>query len=175
MPILKGKMIMHRAVNDLISMLEREIENYLELKRLMLEKRKAIIENDLKKLSGVTSQIELVIASNNQIEIGRMGLVKKLAAELKLSEPNPKLAHIARQLESPLSEKLMRLQGRAISAIKEVQRQNRMNSEMLKYCANLMDSVLRRLVEPDLREGTYGNRGEVKQRAASASLLDHHV
>lgn len=166
---------MHRAVNDLADVVEKQVNNYTELKRLVLEERKAIMANDLKKLSEVTSQIQAVIASNNRLEMGRMSLVKRLASELKLSMAKPTLAHIARRLENPLSEKLMGLRRRANAAITEVQRQARINAEMLKYCVNLMDSVLRGLVDPKPRKATYGSTGEAKRVTASVSLLDHQV
>ena len=166
---------MQRAVDDLASMLEKQIENYRKLKDLILEKRKAIVANDLKKLADATLQIEGLIGSNNQLEIGRMDLVKKLAAELKLSEPRPTLAHIAQCFEGPASEKLLELRRRATEAIRDVQRQNRINSEMLKYCAELLDSVLRRLVEAESCEPIYGSTGKAKKKIASASFLDHQM
>jgi hypothetical protein len=107
--------------------------------------------------------------------MGRIGLAKKLANELKLSPDKTTLRAIARRLGSPLSEKLMDVQRRASDAIKEVQRQNRINAEMLRYCANLMDSVVRRLVEGEPDPVTYGNTGMATRRAASASLLDQHI
>ena len=168
-------MTMQRAIDDLANTLERQIENYHELKRLVLEKRKAIMSHDLEELSSITAKIEDLIISNNRVEIGRIALVKKLAEELKISEPKPTLANIARRLESSLAGKLMALRRRAVSAIADVQRQNRINAEMLKYCANLMDSVLRRLVDPESDGSTYGSRGKMKQKLASASLLDQHI
>lgn len=166
---------MRRAGEDLAAILEKQIRNYEDLKSHILEKRKAIIANDLKGLSEITSRIENIIGSNSQLEIGRMDLVKRLAGEMKLSESKPTLREIARRFGSPLSEKLMDLRRRVISAITDVQRQNRMNAEMLRYSADLMDSVLKHLVEPEPREITYGNGGKAKQRVLSASLLDRHA
>ena len=166
---------MHRAANDLASLLEKQVKNYRELKGLILEKRKAIVSNDLKKLSDVTSQIELVIASNNRLEVNHSALVKKLAAGLKISEPKPSLIHIARRLDGPVSDKLMELRRQTASAISDVQRQNRINAEMLRYSANLIDSVLKRLVEPESHEVTYGSTGGMRQGRASASIIDHRA
>lgn len=167
--------MMNRAANDLATLLEKQIGNYRNLKELVLEKRKAIVANDLKKLSEITSRIELMIASNNRLGMDQTGLVKKLAAELKISEPTPTLAHIARRLESPLSEKLMELRRQTVTAIGEIKRQNHINAQMLRYSANLIDSVLKRLVEPESYEMTYGSTGGVKQRRTTASLIDHRV
>jgi len=166
---------MQRAGEDLAAILEKQIRNYENLKDYILEKRKAIIANDLKRLSEITSRIENLIGSNSQLEIGRMSLVKRLAGEMKLSESKPTLREIARRFGGPLSGKLMDLRRRAISAIKDVQRQNRMNAEMLRYSADLMDSVLKHLVEPEPHEMTYGNGGKAKRRTLSASLLDRHA
>ena len=175
MPISRKDMDMQRAGEDLAAILEKQIKNYEDLKHHILEKRKAIIANDLKRLSEITSRIENLIGSNNQLEIGRMGLVKRLAGEMKLSGPKPTLREIARRFGGTLSGKLMDLRRRVISAIKDVQRQNQMNGEMLRYSADLMDSVLKHLVEPEPHEITYGNGGKAKRRALSASLLDRHA
>jgi hypothetical protein len=150
------------------------MSNYRELKRLILEKRKAIVVNDLKALSGITSQIELLIVSNNQLEANRMTLVSEIAKTLNLSESKPTLAQIADRIKSPLSEKLMELRRDTVEAIKEVQRQNRINSEMLKYSSNLMDSILRRIVDGESFEPTYGSTGKTTRKRASATLLDQH-
>jgi hypothetical protein len=168
-------MIMHRAIDDLTTVLEKQIGNYDELKALILEKREAILANDVVKLSDVTSRIKRLIASNNQLEIGRMQLVKKLAAELKLTDPKPTLRTIAGRVGSPLSERLMEMRRRAAAGIKEVRRQNRINAELLKYCVDLTDSVLKRLMEPAPYEITYGNEGKTNRKMQTASLLDHHA
>ena len=165
---------MASAIDDLVRILENQLSNYQELKRLILEKRKAIVVNDLKSLSGITSQVELLIVSNNQLEAGRIAIVSEMAEKLGFSETRPTLAQIASRLESPLSEKLMDLRQSTIEAIKEVQRQNRVNSEMLKYSSNLMDSILRRIVDGESFEPTYGSTGKTMRKRASASLLDQH-
>ncbi len=165
---------MNRAVNDLAGVLEKQIANYRELKTLVLEERKAIVVNDLKKLAEVTARIQSLVSANNQLEMGRVSLVKRLAEVLKLSAPKPNLAHIANHLEKPLADRLLSLRRQALEAISEMQRQNKINSEMLKYCANLMDSVLKQLVEPEPRQAVYGRTGE-KRKAVSVSLLDRHV
>ncbi len=167
--------MMQRAVDDLISVLEKQVENYYELKKLILEERKAIVSNDLKRLSDTTSQIGLLVASNNQLEMTRSNLVNKLAKELDLSDPSPTLSKIACRLHSPVSERLLELRRNTVSAIGEVQRQNRINAEMLKYSASLIDSVLRNLIDPVSSEAIYGNMGQAKRRATLASLLDHEV
>ncbi len=166
---------MHRAVDDLARVLERQIGNYADLKRLILEKRKTITTNDLKGLADVTLRIEALVAANNKIEIGRMQLVKKMAEELGLSGAKPTLARIARCFDGPAREKLFDLRRRATEAINEVQRQNRINAEMLKYNAELLDSVLRSLVEADSCEPTYGSTGRAKGKSVSVSLLDQQV
>jgi flagellar biosynthesis/type III secretory pathway chaperone len=176
MPILEEReTMMQRTVEDLISILEKQIGNYRELKGLVLEERKAIVSNDLKDLSETTSQVGLLVASNNQLEMARVNLVKRLATILNLTESSPTLSHVARRLQGPLSEKLVELRRDMVSAIGEVQRQNRINAEMLKYCAGLIDSVLRNLVDPVSSKAIYGNMGQAKRRATLASLLDHHV
>jgi len=166
---------MNRAVNDLAGVLEKQIANYREMKTLALEERKAIVTNDLKKLADITAKIQSLVSANNQLEMGRMSLAKRLAEVLKVSDPKPTLAAIAKRLEKPLSDRLLSLRRQALDSISEMQRQNRINSEMLKYCANLMDSVLKKLVEPEPSQAVYGRTGETKRRAASASLLDRHV
>lgn len=166
---------MTRHGDDLTDILENQIANYHDLKKLILEKRKAIVVNDLEKLSDITSQIELVIVSNNQLESERIDIVEKIAADLNLPDKKPALAQLASCFENPFSEKLMELRRRIIDAIKDVQHQNRTNSEMLKYCANLMDSVLRRMVNEEPYEPTYGSTGKTKKIRASSSLLDQHI
>ncbi len=166
---------MQRAVDDLAGALEKQIRNYSDLKSLILEKRKAIVSNDLKHLANVTLRIETLIASNNRLEIDRMAHVRKIAEELGLAEAKPTLARIAGRFAGTDRERLLDLRHRAGEAITEVQRQNRINAELLRYNAELMDSVLRSLVETESCESTYGSTGRAKSRGASVSLLDRQV
>jgi flagellar biosynthesis/type III secretory pathway chaperone len=179
MPIYRretGKeQIMSTATDDLVDILEHQIQNYNDLKKLVLEKRKAIIANDLKELAAVTSRIQHLIASNNQLEAQRTDVVKTVATELNIPESKITLTRLAGYYEPPVSDKLRELRHRTVSAIKDVQRQNRINAEMLKYCSNLMDSVLRRIVDGEACEPTYGSTGKTTRKPASASLLDRHI
>lgn len=166
---------MDRAINDLIDILKKQIANYRDLKDMILEKRKAVMGNNLLDLSNVTSRIEILIASNNELEIGRLSLVKKMIESLPLGGSNPTLANIARCFDGPISERLMSLRRQAREVIGEVQRQNCINAEMLKYSAGLMDSVLRKLVDGESDGLTYTARGKTKSRSASVSLLDQQI
>jgi hypothetical protein len=167
---------MQRAIDDLANILEKQIRNYHTLKDLLLKKRKTIIAHDLKRLADITLQIETLIGSNNQLEIGRIDLAKKIAKELGLRHARPTLAQIAERVKGPTSKKLLDLRRRSIEGIQEVQRQNRINAEMLKYSADLIDSVLRRLVETGSRGPmTYGSTGREKSKTALVSLLDQHI
>jgi flagellar biosynthesis/type III secretory pathway chaperone len=166
---------MQRAIDDLAGILERQIRNYHMLKGLLLKKRKAIIAHDLKQLADITLQIETLIGANNQLEIGRIDLAKRIAKELGLRHSRPTLAEIAERVEEPTSKRLLELRRRSIGAIHDVQRQNRINAELLKYSADLIDSVLRRLVEPASDTSTYGSTGQARSKTALVSLLDQHV
>lgn len=166
---------MEKTAELLADILEKQIDNYDTLKRLAFEKRKSLSNNDLKLLAKVTADIQTVAASNNRLEEERAALADKLASELSLSEPNPTLAQITEHLSGPLAERLRALRTQAVAAIHEVQRQNRINAEMLKYCSNLMDSVVKSLVEPGPNRTTYGCTGGARWEVAPAALLDHHM
>jgi hypothetical protein len=166
---------MQRAIDDLTGILEKQIRNYHKLKDLILKKRKAIIAHDLKQLADITLQIETLIGSNNQLEIGRIDLAKRIAKELGLRQARPTLAQISKCIGEPNSRRLLDLRRRTTAAINEVQRQNRINAEMLKYSAELIDSVLRRLVEVDPCGATYESTGKTKSKAALVSLLDQQI
>lgn len=166
---------MQKAVDDLAGILERQIKNYGTLKDLVMEERKAIMGGDLGRLSEVTLQIEELIGSNNQLEIARIDIAGKVAKSLGLSKPGPTLALIAEHIDDGNRERLLDLRHRAIDAILEIKRGNRINAEMLNYSAELTDSVLRRLAEAGSCDPTYGSTGEAKKKTASVSLLDHQI
>ena len=166
---------MKETAEALAGILEKQIRNYAELKRLALEKRSALSAHDLRKLAKATADIQTVTASNYALEEERSDLASQLAAEVGLGEENPTLSQIAGRIDSPLRERLHFLKDQAAAAIRDVQHQNRMNTEMLKYCANLMDSAVKGLLEPKLKQNTYGSTGTANRDVASAVLLDHHI
>jgi len=168
-------MPMHTSIQGLAGILDKQIKNYQELSALLAEERKAIIANDLKMLAEATSRIQLLVASNNQLEMTRMNLVQSLASELKLPTPKPTLAQIAHALEEPDSQELMTLRQNARAELENVRRQSHINGELLRYSANLVDTVLKRMVEPEPCEATYGQTGETARARTAASLLDQHM
>lgn len=165
---------MSTAANDLMMIMATQTGNYHELKQLILKMRKAIFDNNLKELSEVTSQIEALIAGNNQLELKRIAHVEEMAKDMGITDSKPTLAQIANHFENPISEEIMNLRRDTIKAIKDVQRENQINSEMLKYCADLMDSTLRYMMDGDSFESTYGSSGETRKTNSKASLLDQH-
>ncbi len=170
----KGNRPMSTAVNDLITIMATQTGNYYELKQLILKMRKAIFDNNLKGLSEATSQIETLIAGNNQLELKRIAHVDNMAKDMGVGDSKPTLAQIAGHFEDPISAELLNLRCDTIKAIRDVQRENQINSEMLKYCADLMDSTLRYLMDGDSFESTYGSSGETRKNNSKASLLDQH-
>ena len=120
-------------------------------------------------------QIEVMIASNSELETRRISLAGKAAAEMGLQGSAPTLARIAECFEGDEREKLLELKQRASSSIQELQRQNHINAEMLKYSAQLIDSVIRRLVEGGSCEPTYSSDGKTGKRISSNSLLDRKI
>ncbi len=166
---------MRREIDELAGILEEQILNYLALKNLVLEKRKAIMAHDIKGLAEITVRIEELVGSNNELELGRIEIAGKMAKTLDLRMVRPTLALIAERIDGPDRDRLLDLRLRATDAISDVQRQNRINSEMLKYSADLIDSVLNRLVETGSCDATYGSTGATNKKAASVSLLDQNI
>ncbi|RJP26169.1 MAG: flagellar protein FlgN [Candidatus Abyssobacteria bacterium SURF_5] len=166
---------MEQIAERLAAILETQIENYHTLKRLALDKRKALSANDLKALPLITVDIQDIAAANYRLEEERKSVAEQLARELGFSKANVTLGQIAERLTGPLSERLHSLRSKAIAAIHDTQRQNRINVELLKYCSNLMDSVLKNLVEPESNRDVYGRTGVKKSAATAAALFDHHI
>jgi hypothetical protein len=155
---------------QLADILKKQIENYDALKRLALEKRKSLSSNDLKALPTITGEIQAVATSNCQLEEERKNLAGRLAAALGLQEENPSLVTLAQCIGGSSGKRLLVLRDRAVAAIDETQRQNRINFEMLKYCADLTDSVLKKLIEPNPEQ--YYGTGKPNHKSAPAILLD---
>jgi flagellar biosynthesis/type III secretory pathway chaperone len=166
---------MQNIAEQIASIIEQQIQNYQALKKLVLEERKALIANDLKALADTTASIRSLVASNNHLETERLELIGAAAKSLEIPNGRPTLLDIAAKLGGLRSERLLKLRRAASDAITDVQRQARINEEMMKYSANLLDSVLKHLVEPHPREATYSSTGRTTRPGAQAALLDHHV
>jgi flagellar biosynthesis/type III secretory pathway chaperone len=166
---------MQREIDELAGILEEQILNYRALKDLVMEKRKTIIANDIKGLAEITVRIEELVGANNELELGRIEIARKMATALDLRMARPTLALIAERIDGPNRDRLLDLRLRTTDAIRDVGRQNRINSEMLKYSADLIDSVLNRLVETGSCDATYGATGETNKKSASVSLLDQNI
>ncbi|GAB4348982.1 MAG: hypothetical protein Kow0099_31840 [Candidatus Abyssubacteria bacterium] len=166
---------MQNIAEQISVILEQQIQNYHELKKFVLEERKALIANDLKALAEATARIRSLIASNSELERQRLEVAGCAAKKLGLPSPQPTMLEIANSLGGLRRERLLKLRRTASEAIQDVQRQTRINEEMLKYSANLLDTVLKHLVAPNPREATYSSAGRTDRPGATAALLDQHV
>jgi hypothetical protein len=134
-----------------------------------------LIANDFKSLTQHTAEIQAVVADNYRLEEERKRLSDQLAAKMGLTSQNPTLSKLAEGLGEPVASRLRALRAQAIAVISDVQRQNRINSEMLKYCSNLMDSVLKDLFEPKAGPSVYSGAGISSRETSAAVLFDHHI
>ena len=166
---------MRSEIDKLADILEKQILNYRALSGVILEKRKTIMDNDITGLAEITVRIEELVGSNNELELERMEIAREMAGKLDLRMARPTLALIAERIGGPDCDRLLDLRLRATDAIRDVQRQNLINSEMLKYSADLIDSVLNRIVEAGSCDATYGVTGETHKKIASLSLLDQQI
>lgn len=162
--------MMNEIAQQLADSLKKQIENYDVLKQLALEKRKSLSSNDLKALPVITGEIQAVATANCQLEEERQNLTARLAAAIGLQEENPSLATLAQRLGGSSGSRLLMLRDQAVAAINETQRQNRINVEMLKYCADLTDSVLKKLIEPHPEQ--YYGTAKTDSSSTPAILLD---
>jgi hypothetical protein len=159
---------MDEITEQLADILKRQIENYDRLKQLALEKRKSLTSNELKALPMITGEIQAVATSNCQLEEERKNLADRLAVVLGIKGENPSLATLAQCVGGSSGNRLLALRDQAVAAINETQ--NRINVEMLKYCADLTDSVLKKLIEPNPEQ--YYGTGKSNHNSAPAVLLD---
>lgn len=132
---------MASLMENLISVLEEETEEYSKLLELSMKKTPVIVAGNLESLQQITDEEQEIVARLNRLERKREEVTKDIANVLNRDMQTLKLANIVDMLESrPVEQKRLAATHDALKMVLgQMTRVNEQNRELLQQSLELVE------------------------------------
>jgi hypothetical protein len=160
--------------NELIEIMQKEAELYMELKDLEEEKKEVIINNDVKALDAMTRKEQGFVKTIVQLESLRTQAVDGLCREKGhhkidiLTELYDILNPFEQQQLKVFELKLMR-------AVDDIQKLNQVNSKLIEQSLEFIDVTLTLAQALGVEDAGYGKDAEGREVKVKKGLFDAKV
>jgi len=166
---------MQAIVEQLITIVSKEIDAFDQLLTTLREKQRAIVEGEIERLNAsVKEESEIANAARN-LEGERIESSKRLARELSMENLNPKLSEIIDNVEQKYAQRLQEQRDLLRAMIQKVQTLNQNNQFLLNYSLNFIEKSMEILLTGGERLKIYRPDGQVRTDIQKRKALDHSV
>ncbi|MCL2617439.1 MAG: flagellar protein FlgN [Defluviitaleaceae bacterium] len=130
-------------INELLTVLNEQAENYENLLALSHEKRQVLVQNDVKSLQKITNVENIIVGNNQRLEKQRVRITRDISTVLGKNESDMTLSLlaelIARQEEHPA---LVAVAKRLRAAVDELKEVNDSNKALLAFSLDYVDFTM---------------------------------
>lgn len=128
-------------MEDLISILEQENEEYLRLLSLSMEKTPVIISADLERLAKITDDEQGMVDKINSLDKKRQESMKDIANVINKDVEKLKLSELIEMLSQRPAEqkKLAEIYDKLSDTISQMKRVNEQNRELIKSSLEMVE------------------------------------
>lgn len=166
---------MDAIVEDLISIVTREIAAFEELLKMLKDKQRAIVEGQTERLNKYVEDESKLAAETKSIENERVVKTQELAEKLALDELNPRLSEIIEQVEDKYAERLREQRTLLKSLVEKIQTLNRSNQYLLNYSLKFIEKSMKILLGGSDKTAIYQRDGSLQKRTVKQKVLDRAV
>lgn len=160
--------------NDLVSLMAETVEVYRVILELSRTKKKVLVAASVGELSELTKQEEHLVLQIGKLEAARKKLIGDLASAYALSVKQLTLTKIKELADADTTKKLDEL-GTELSAITgELDRLNKMNSQLIQQALNYVNYTLNLLTQSTVGPN-YAAKGADEAAPRSKALIDAKV
>lgn len=132
---------MASLMENIVAVLNKEVEEYLELIELSKSKTPVIIKGDLKALSEITEKEQIVVSRIQKLEKFREQTMKDIADVTNHSQEDLKLKDLIEMMSSRPEEKqaLQSVHDRLKETLSNMSKINEQNKELLNNSIEMID------------------------------------
>ncbi|MFQ5675738.1 MAG: flagellar protein FlgN [bacterium] len=166
---------MDAIVEDLISIVTREISAFEELLKTLKDKQRAIVEGQTERLNKYVEDESKLAAETQSIENERVAKTQELAEKLALDELNPRLSKIIEQVEEKYAERLREQRTLLKALVGRIQTLNRSNQYLLNYSLKFIEKSMKILLGGTDKTDIYQRDGRLQKQTVRQKVLDRAV
>ena len=130
-------------INELLTVLNEQAENYENLLALSHEKHEVLVQNDVKSLQKITNVENIIVGNNQRLEKKRIKITKDISTVLGKSEADMTLSLLAelisKQEEHPA---LVEVATRLRTTVEQLKEINDSNKALLAFSLDYVDFTM---------------------------------
>lgn len=155
------------------STLERELEYYRKYLDLCTEIRTAVKDSEYDKLQRAVKEQERIVTAIADLEGSRLLLVDEFAEQYRLPKDTTRLADITEHADESLRRELTTLKHQLKSLVKDVQRENKLNSVLIGDSMGYIRGTFEIIAGVRRSRDTYTPAGKTPEQVkASRNILN---
>ena len=166
---------MDEIVEDLISIIAREIDAFEQLLTTLHEKQRAIVEGQTERLNKYVQSENKLANKTKAIETERLAKTKDLAEKLSLDDLNPRLSKIIEKVEGKYAERLREQRDLLMSLVEKIRTLNKSNQFLLNYSLRFIEKSMKILLGGNDKASIYQEDGKLQTRVGKYKILDHSI
>ena len=143
-------------INELLTVLNEQAENYENLLALSREKHQVLVENDVKSLQKITNVENIIVGNNQRLEKKRVKIIADISTVLGKNESDMTLTLLAKLIEQQDEHPaLVEITHRLRATVEELKEINESNKTLLAFSLDYVDFTMN-LVRGAMSDGTLG-------------------
>jgi flagellar biosynthesis/type III secretory pathway chaperone len=163
---------MNELLDELTSVLEREIGCYEELITSARAEQQALIRGKLEELKLAIEAQELLISSTKALEATRQQVGRTLAQQLGLPETDVTLTRLIELGHDNGTGRIAALRDRVREVVQELDRLNAGNAQLINSSIDFINQTMWVLLQPRTQKTTYSPQGQSGTPARARALVD---
>jgi flagellar biosynthesis/type III secretory pathway chaperone len=159
------------TIRELIHILEQEHQLYARMLERLGHEKSVLLGSRARQLTRLTDEKQVISAQLAKLEEQRQSALNRIAGELNLPVQHLTLSSIARRVDPPYSERLLKVRDALKRATQAVKVANEESRYLVQHCLGLVQgsiSFLRQLISPP---PVYGSSGGIAANKQNGHLL----
>ncbi len=163
---------MNELLDELSSVLEREVNCYQELIQSARAEQQALIRGKLQELKLAIEAQELLIASTKALEETRRQIGRTLAGRLGVSNGDLTLTRLIELGYDDEAGRITALRDKVRQVVRELDRLNAGNAQLINSSIEFINQTMWVLLQPRTGKTTYSPEGNTDAPAPGKALVD---
>lgn len=165
---------MSEFVDQLIMALEKEEEIYNEILELFNNKKRAIIDGDIKKLENVVTEEKALAISLVKLDNIRIRIVNEILRENDI-ESVDNITELSEYIDENSKKQILDLKSKLNVVINKVRSENELNNDLVKQQLDYINLNVDLMTNIDLGSNNYGKKATDDVKRGRKNLFDARI
>ena len=166
---------MEPLVAELTDIIQKEIDLFTQLLETLEEEQRALVTQQVDRIEELSRRKHELAEHSGKLEVVRIALVEKLAADLQEEPGSVTLKNLVDQVRDPHANRLREMRETLITVHERIRRANRQNSALIRQSMKYIDKSLQILSGGEGQTGIYQQSGKIAGGSTSGKGVVNQV